>query len=82
MEKTIYNLVRNSIDYDIGEYFVNEIIKQMNNDEILKLARAELKLIKLFLLPPDKKELENRLIQRNQDNIEIISKRLPINYNL
>ena len=49
MEKTIYNLVRNSIDYDIGEYFVNEIIKQMSNDEILKLARAELKLIKYLV---------------------------------
>ena len=36
----------------------------------------ELKLTKIFLLPPDKKELENRLIQRNQDNIDIISKRL------
>jgi guanylate kinase len=36
----------------------------------------ELKLIKIFLLPPDKKELENRLFQRNQDNIDIISKRL------
>ena len=36
----------------------------------------ELKLIKIFLLPPDKKELENRLIQRNQDNINIITKRL------
>ena len=36
----------------------------------------ELKLIKVFLLPPDKKELENRLIQRNQDNINIITKRL------
>ena len=27
-------------------------------------------------MPPDKKELENRLIQRNQDNPEVISKRL------
>ena len=36
----------------------------------------ELKLIKVFLLPPNKKELENRLIQRNQDNLDIISKRL------
>jgi len=36
----------------------------------------ELQLIKIFLLPPNKKELENRLIQRNQDGIDIISKRL------
>tara|TARA_B110000444_G_C18701583_1_gene529211 strand:- start:89 stop:670 length:582 start_codon:yes stop_codon:yes gene_type:complete len=36
----------------------------------------ELELTKIFLLPPDKKELEKRLIQRNQDNLDIISKRL------
>ena len=36
----------------------------------------ELRLVKIFLLPPNKKELENRLVQRNQDNIDIISKRL------
>ena len=68
MEKTIYNLVRNSIDYDIGEYFVNKIIKQMNNDEILNLARAELKLIKyLVFIEFDNwhywKDKEQRLIK-------------------
>jgi len=68
MEKTIYNLVRNSIDYDIGEYFVNKIIKQMNNDEILNLARAELKLIKyLVFIELDNwhywKDKEQRLIE-------------------
>ena len=68
MEKTIYNLVRNSIDYDIGEYFVNEIIKQMSNDEIVKLARAELKLIKyLVFIELDNwhywKDKEQRLIK-------------------
>ena len=36
----------------------------------------ELKLIKIFLVPPDKKELEKRLVQRNQDNPEVIAKRL------
>ena len=36
----------------------------------------ELQLIKISILPPDKKELEKRLIQRNQDGIDIISKRL------
>ena len=30
----------------------------------------------MTILTVDKKELENRLIQRNQDNINIISKRL------
>jgi guanylate kinase len=70
--------------YGTSQASVNELLK--NNNDILfdidwqgtqQLSKfKELKLIKIFLLPPDKKELENRLIQRNQDNIEIISKRL------
>ena len=70
--------------YGTARNSVNKLLK--NNNNILfdidwqgtqQLSRfKELKLIKIFLLPPDKKELENRLIQRNQDNIDIISKRL------
>ena len=37
---------------------------------------SELNLVKIFILPPNKKELENRLLQRNQDNKEIVTKRL------
>ena len=36
----------------------------------------ELNLIKIFILPPDKKELKNRLINRNQDNDRTVEKRL------
>ena len=36
----------------------------------------ELNLIKIFILPPNKKELEKRLLQRNQDKKEIVEKRL------
>ena len=36
----------------------------------------ELNLIKIFILPPDKKELKKRLIKRNQDNSQIVEKRL------
>ena len=36
----------------------------------------ELNLIKIFILPPNKKELESRLIQRNQDNKSVVNKRL------
>ena len=36
----------------------------------------ELNLIKIFILPPNKEELENRLVQRNQDKSDIVSKRL------
>ena len=70
--------------YGTSRDSVNLLLK--NNNNILfdidwqgtqQLSKfKELKLIKIFLLPPDKKELENRLVQRNQDNINIISKRL------
>ena len=70
--------------YGTSRNSVNELLKK--NDNILfdidwqgtqQLSKfKELKLIKIFLLPPDKKELKNRLVQRNQDNIAIISKRL------
>ena len=36
----------------------------------------ELNLIKIFILPPNKKELKKRLIQRNQDNDSIVEKRI------
>ena len=36
----------------------------------------ELNLTKIFILPPDKKELKDRLTQRNQDQKDIIEKRL------
>ena len=70
--------------YGTSRDSVNVLLK--NNNNILfdidwqgtqQLSKfKELKLIKIFLLPPDKKELKNRLIQRNQDNIDIISRRL------
>ena len=70
--------------YGTSRNSVGEILK--NNNNVLfdidwqgtqQLSKfKELKLIKIFLLPPDKKELKNRLTQRNQDNINIISKRL------
>ena len=36
----------------------------------------ELNLIKIFILPPDKIELKNRLVTRNQDNDQTVEKRL------
>ncbi len=36
----------------------------------------ELNLIKIFILPPNKEELKNRLINRNQDTNQIVEKRL------
>ena len=70
--------------YGTARDSVNKSLK--NNNNILfdidwqgtqQLSQfRELRLIKVFLLPPDKNELEKRLVQRNQDNVEIISKRL------
>ena len=36
----------------------------------------ELKLTKIFILPPNKEELRNRLIQRNQDKQDVVFERL------
>ena len=36
----------------------------------------ELNLLKIFILPPNKDELEKRLVQRNQDEPNIVKKRL------
>ena len=33
-------------------------------------------MIKIFILPPNKKELKKRLINRNQDNNQTVEKRL------
>ena len=70
--------------YGTSKNSVNSLLK--NNNNILfdidwqgtqQLSKfKELKLKKIFLIPPNKKELENRLVQRNQDNLEVISKRL------
>jgi len=70
--------------YGTSRDSVNLLLK--NNNNILfdidwqgtqQLSKfKELKLIKIFLVPPNKKELENRLIQRNQDSPEVVTKRL------
>ena len=39
-------------------------------------AFKELNLLKIFILPPSKEELEKRLIARNQDNKEAIKRRM------
>jgi len=70
--------------YGTSKSSVNEIIK--DNCNILfdidwkgaqQLSRyKELNLIKIFILPPSKEELEKRLIARNQDGKESIKNRL------
>ena len=55
----------------------NDILFDIDWQGTQQLSKyKELNLIKIFLVPPNKKELESRLIQRNQDKPEIIKKRL------
>ena len=55
----------------------NDIIFDIDWQGTKQLSKfKELKLIKIYLVPPDKKELEKRLIQRNQDNHKVVMKRL------
>ena len=70
--------------YGTSKHSVNTLLKK-NNDILFdidwqgtqQLSKfKELNLIKIFLVPPDKKELEKRLIQRNQDKTGVITKRL------
>ena len=70
-----YGTSRDSVNVLLKNY--NNVLFDIDWQGTQQLSKfKELKLIKIFLLPPDKKELKNRLIQRNQDNIDIISKRL------
>ncbi len=49
MEKTIYNLVSNSLGYEFSPYFVKALIKEMPPDEIIQLAKKELNAIEFFV---------------------------------
>jgi guanylate kinase len=70
--------------YGTSREAVNELLNKNNNilfdidwQGTQQLSKfKELNLIKIFLVPPDKKELEKRLIQRNQDQPNVIKKRL------
>jgi|TARA_B110000881_G_C18508569_1_gene480958 guanylate kinase len=55
----------------------NDILFDIDWQGTQQLSKfKELNLIKIFILPPNKIELESRLFQRNQDNKEIVMKRL------
>jgi guanylate kinase len=70
--------------YGTSKNSVNILLKK-NNDILFDVdwqgtqqlnKFKELKLIKIFLVPPNKEELEKRLVQRNQDKEDVIKKRL------
>ena len=70
--------------YGTSRDSVNNLLKKKNDilfdidwQGTQQLSKfKELSLIKIFLVPPNKKELEKRLIQRNQDKSDVITKRL------
>jgi guanylate kinase len=70
--------------YGTSKDSVNNILKKKNDilfdidwQGTQQLSKfKELNLIKIFLVPPDKIELEKRLIQRNQDKPDVIIERL------
>ena len=70
--------------YGTSKKSVTDILKKKNDilfdidwQGTQQLSKfKELNLIKIFILPPNKIELESRLFQRNQDNKEIVMKRL------
>ena len=66
-KKSVLDLIKNKNDilFDIDWQGTQQLIKF-----------KELKLIKIFILPPNKLELEKRLISRNQDKKEVVEKRL------
>ena len=70
-----YGTSKNSVNMLLNNH--NNILFDIDWQGTQQLSKfKELKLIKIFLLPPNKKELESRLVQRNQDKLDIISDRL------
>ncbi|MDC0473306.1 guanylate kinase [Pelagibacteraceae bacterium] len=55
----------------------NDILFDIDWQGTQQLSKfKELNLIKIFILPPNKKELEKRLLERNQDKKEVVENRL------
>ncbi len=66
-KKSVLDLLRNK----------NDILFDIDWQGTKQLSEhRELKLTKIFILPPNKEELKKRLIQRNQDKPEVVSERL------
>lgn len=49
MEKTIYNLVRSSISEVIDNTTVKDMAKKIDKEQVIELARAEIKRIQYFI---------------------------------
>jgi guanylate kinase len=68
-----YGTSKNSVDQMIKK---NDIIFDIDWQGTKQLSKFEnLKLIKIFLIPPNKKELKSRLMKRNQDSNQEVERR-------
>ncbi len=66
-KKSVLNLLNNE----------NDVLFDIDWQGTQQLSKfKELNLLKIFILPPSKEELKKRLIQRNQDNLDVVEERL------
>ena len=71
--ENFYETLKNSVDELI---ITNDIIFDIDWQGTKQLSQFNnLKLIKFFLIPPNKKELRQRLINRNQDSSKEVERR-------
>ena len=68
-----YGTLKKFVDETIK---INDIIFDIDWQGTKQLTKFKnLKLVKIFLIPPNKKELKNRLIKRNQDSSQEVDRR-------
>ena len=66
-KESVLNLLKNK----------NDVLFDIDWQGTQQLSKSkELNLLKIFILPPSKKELKKRLIQRNQDKADVVEERL------
>ena len=66
-KESVLNLLKNN----------NDVLFDIDWQGTQQLSKfKELNLLKIFILPPSKEELKKRLIQRNQDNPDVVEERL------
>jgi len=71
-----YGRSKENIDKYVG--LGKDVVLDSGWDAIPFMKAAENKYSSILILPPSRHELINRLLQRNMDNVDIISKRLAI----
>ena len=73
-KENFQKLLDQGLFYEHAEIFGN--FYGTSKSSIKKITNNNLNLVKVFILPPSKEELEKRLIARNQDDKEAIKRRM------